>query len=184
MLDGGAGGGGPAGVIISPGPCTPAEAGVSAAIIERFAGRIPILGVCLGHQTLAALHHMPVERHTRPMHGKTSEIHHDGRGFFTGIPSPMVATRYHSLVVPVACVPPRAGDGSGWEISAWTDEPGEAGSAPQRVMMGLRRVWPPGAAHCALLEGVQFHPESFLTEHGPKLLANFLAATSARGVRS
>src|SRR5690606_18111813 len=126
----------PSGIIISPGPCTPAEAGISAQVIERFAGRIPILGVCLGHQTLAALHHMPVQRHTRPMHGKTSEIHHDSRGLFAGIPSPMIATRYHSLVVPVDAVPGRAADGSGWEISAWTDEVDDTG-ATHRVMMGL-----------------------------------------------
>src|SRR5690606_23855504 len=150
-----------------------------AAIIERFAGRIPILGVCLGHQTLAALHHMRVERHTRPMHGKTSAIHHDGRGFFAGIPSPMVATRYHSLVVPVKCVPQTAPDGSGWEISAWTDEEDEAGGAPQRVMMGLRRVWPRGAEHCATLEGGQFHPESFLTDNGPELHAYFYQCIGA-----
>jgi anthranilate synthase/aminodeoxychorismate synthase-like glutamine amidotransferase len=174
-------GAGPAGVIISPGPCTPAEAGISAAIIERFAGRLPVLGVCLGHQTLAALHHMRVERHTRPMHGKTSAIHHDGRGFFAGVPSPMVATRYHSLVVPVESVPAPGPDGSGWEVSAWTDEVDEAGGT-QRVMMGLRRVWAPGAARAAPLEGVQFHPESFLTEHGPKLLANFLSATREVGI--
>jgi anthranilate synthase/aminodeoxychorismate synthase-like glutamine amidotransferase len=175
QLDGGRG---PRGVLISPGPCTPAEAGISAAIIERFAGRIAVLGVCLGHQTLAALHRMTVERHTSPMHGKTSEIHHDGRGLFRGIPSPMVATRYHSLVVPIESVPGPGADGSGWEVSAWTDEPAEGGGT-RRVMMGLRRVWGPGAVARAPLEGVQFHPESFLTEQGPKLLANFLEATRA-----
>ena len=171
-------GAGPRGVIISPGPCTPAEAGISAAIIERFAGRVPVLGVCLGHQTLAALHDMTVQRHTTPMHGKTSEIHHDGQGFFRGIPSPMVATRYHSLVVPIESIPAPAPDGSGWEVSAWTDEPTDSGGS-QRVMMGLRRRWPAAAGPKAPLEGVQFHPESFLTEHGPRLLANFLDATQA-----
>ena len=169
-LDGGAG---PSHIIISPGPCTPAEAGVSAGIVERFAGSVPILGVCLGHQTMAAVHGMEVARHQVPMHGKTSMIHHDGQGVFAGIPSPFEAARYHSLIVPVDSVPtaPSAG-AEGWTLSAWTDETMPDGST-QRIVMGLRRVWPaPGQAP---LEGVQFHPESFLTLEGPRLLANFLA---------
>jgi len=170
-LDGGAG---PSHVIISPGPCTPAEAGVSAAIVERFAGRVPILGVCLGHQTMAALHGMVVSRHDVPMHGKTSLVHHDGAGVFHGLPNPFEAARYHSLVVPVESVPasPALGE-EGWAQSAWTDEPLPDGTT-RRVVMGLRRVWA-DARGKAPLEGVQFHPESFLTPDGPRLLANFLA---------
>ncbi len=141
-------------LLLSPGPCTPKEAGVCAAMIERFRGRIPILGVCLGHQTLADLHGMVVERATNVMHGKTSEIHHDGRGCFAGLPNPFVATRYHSLIV-------RRGELSpAFEVSAWTADD---------EIMGLR--W---TGEGAPLEGVQFHPESFLTVGGPRLLANFL----------
>ncbi len=156
---------GPTHIIISPGPCTPKEAGVSPAIITRFAGRVPILGVCLGHQCIGDLHGMTVTRHVVPMHGKTSPIRHDGQGIFAGVPSPFVATRYHSLVVLPETVPAK-----GWAVSAWTDETTESG-ATRRVVMGLRRVWDgPGAP----LEGVQFHPESFLTLEGPRLLRNFL----------
>jgi anthranilate synthase/aminodeoxychorismate synthase-like glutamine amidotransferase len=158
------GGRGPSHVIISPGPCSPAEAGISSAIVERFAGRIPVLGVCLGHQCIGALHGMTVARHAVPMHGKTSEIHHDARGLYTGLPNPFTATRYHSLVVLPETVP------TGWEVSAWCDEPD--GTKPRRVVMGLRRAWPDNTS--APLEGVQFHPESFLTPDGPRLLANFL----------
>ncbi len=168
------GGQGPSHVIISPGPCTPAEAGVSAAIVERFAGTVPILGVCLGHQTMAAVHGMEVSRHAVPMHGKTSMIHHDGHGVFAGVPSPFQAARYHSLIVPVNSVPapPEPGE-AGWALSAWTEEEMPDGST-QRIVMGLRRIWAsPGDQ--PPLEGVQFHPESFLTGEGPKLLANFLA---------
>ena len=118
-----AGGRGPSHLIISPGPCTPAEAGCSAAMIERFAGRIPVLGVCLGHQTIGHMHGMTVTRHVVPMHGKTSPIHHDGKGVFDGLPNPFDATRYHSLVVLAETIPPTAADGSGWIVSAWTDEP-------------------------------------------------------------
>jgi anthranilate synthase/aminodeoxychorismate synthase-like glutamine amidotransferase len=162
----------PTHLIISPGPCTPREAGCSAAMIERFAGRIPVLGVCLGHQTIGDMHGMTVTRHAAPMHGKTSPINHDGRGVFSGLSDPFVATRYHSLVVLAQTVPGPAPDGSGWAVSAWTDEALPGGES-RRVVMGLRRVWPAGERR-APLEGVQFHPESFLTLEGPKLLRNFL----------
>jgi para-aminobenzoate synthetase component 2 len=163
------GGRGPSHVVISPGPCTPAEAGVSPAIIERFAGRVPVLGVCLGHQCIGAMHGMTVARHRVPMHGKTSPVSHDGRGVFAGLSNPFTATRYHSLVVLRDTVPPPPTKGQdGWAVSAWTVE--EDGA---EVVMGLRRVW--ADSRKAPLEGVQFHPESFLTDEGPKLLANFLA---------
>lgn len=166
---------GPSHVVISPGPCTPREAGVSAAIIDRFAGRVPVLGVCLGHQCMADMHGLPVERHAVLMHGKTSDIEHDGRGIFAGLPSPFTATRYHSLVVPGSAWPDPPGPGEdGWEVSAWCHE-----ADGSRVIMGLRRVWGeptrPDGRDKQPLDGVQFHPESFMTLEGPKLLANFLA---------
>ena len=142
-------------LIISPGPCTPREGGVSNDIIRRFAGKLPVLGVCLGHQCIGFCHGMTVERHTRLMHGKTSLIHHDGQTIFAGLTNPFIATRYHSLIVRRETVDP-----SKWQVSAWTEE-GE--------VMGLR-----GRGLDAPLEGVQFHPESFLTVEGPLLLANFL----------
>ena len=139
-------------LVISPGPCTPKEAGVSAALIERFRGRVPILGVCLGHQTIGDCHGMLVRRNDEPVHGKTSEIHHDGRGLFAGMSNPFVATRYHSLVVERATMP------SCLEVSAESED-GE--------VMGIR--------HRELaVEGVQFHPEALLTEHGHAMLKNFL----------
>ena len=147
----------PSHLVISPGPCTPKEAGVSAALIERFRGRIPILGVCLGHQTIGDCHGMVVRRNDEPVHGKTSRIHHDGRGLFAGLSNPFVATRYHSLVVEPSTVH------ADFEVTAWTE---------RNEIMGLRWKAPAGAA---ALEGVQFHPESFLTVEGPRLLANFLA---------
>ncbi len=174
-------GGPPSHLIISPGPCTPKEAGCSAAMIERFAGRIPILGVCLGHQTMGDMHGMTVTRHAVPMHGKTSPIHHDGLGVYAGLPSPFVATRYHSLVVLPETIPPLAADGSGWAVSSWTDEPidpARPDGPTRRVVMGMRRVWPRSQPR-ALMEGVQFHPESFLTLEGPRLLRNFLKARPA-----
>ncbi len=115
---------------------------------------------------------MTVTRHAIPMHGKTSPVQHDNRGVFAGLSSPFVATRYHSLVVLPETVPQE-----GWDISAWTDEVYQDETGTQktrRVVMGLRRAWPSGSEHAAPLEGVQFHPESFLTVEGPKLLANFL----------
>lgn len=168
QLDGGRG---PSHIIVSPGPCSPREAGVSSDIIARFAGCIPILGVCLGHQCIGALHGMPVVRHHIQVHGKTSPIHHDGRSIFSAVPSPFLATRYHSLVVPADAVPAATPDQNGWAVSAWTDDTLPDGRTA-RVVMGLRRVWSDPAM--APLEGVQFHPESFLTDHGPRLLANFL----------
>jgi anthranilate synthase/aminodeoxychorismate synthase-like glutamine amidotransferase len=149
----------PSRLVISPGPCTPREAGVSAALIRNFRGRIPILGVCLGHQTIGDCHGMLVRRNDEPVHGKTSEIHHDGFGLFEGLSNPFVATRYHSLVIDPATISPD------FERTAWTAK-GE--------VMGLRWKAPPG---CAPLEGVQFHPESFLTQEGPQLLQNFLRMT-------
>ena len=146
----------PSRLVISPGPCTPRESGVSAALIQHFKGRIPILGVCLGHQTIGDCHGMLVRRNDEPVHGKTSEIHHDGHGLFEGLSNPFVATRYHSLVVDPATIP------SEFEKTAWTAK-GE--------VMGLRWKAPSGASP---LEGVQFHPESFLTKEGPQLLENFL----------
>lgn len=157
----------PTHLIVSPGPCTPLEAGISNDIISRFAGKIPVLGVCLGHQCIGFSHGMTVTRHSRLMHGKTSMIHHDGRGIFTGMSNPFVATRYHSLVVLRETVP-----AEGWEVSAWTTDTLDDGSTAE-VVMGLRRTARAGEAS-APLEGVQFHPESFLTAEGPGLLANFL----------
>jgi len=139
-------------VVISPGPCTPAEAGVSCALIQAFAGRLPILGVCLGHQCLGQAMGGRVIQADRLMHGKTSPIEHDGRTIFAGLPRPFEATRYHSLIVERATLP------SCLEVSAET---------PEGEIMGLRhRAFP--------LEGVQFHPESILTRPGKDLLRNFL----------
>jgi anthranilate synthase/aminodeoxychorismate synthase-like glutamine amidotransferase len=159
-------------IIISPGPCTPREAGISAEVIARFMGRVPILGVCLGHQCMADMHGMTVTRHVVPMHGKTSPISHDGKGIFTGLSNPFIATRYHSLVVLPETIPRAAPEEDGWEVSAWTLETDETTGATRRVVMGLRRRWRDSKA--APVEGVQFHPESFLTVEGPRLLANFL----------
>nr|WP_234698849.1 aminodeoxychorismate/anthranilate synthase component II [Poriferisphaera corsica] len=145
-------------VIISPGPCTPTEAGVSIDIIKTFAGRKPLLGICLGHQSIGQAYGMIVERNTRIMHGKTSPIHHDNKGIFANLANPSTATRYHSLVINRDSF-----DEERFDISAWTDE-GE--------IMGLRAK--PGIFGPAPLEGVQFHPESFLTEEGPSMIANFL----------
>lgn len=141
-------------IVISPGPCTPKEAGVSNEIISYFAERVPVLGVCLGHQCLAHIFGGEVIRASRLMHGKTSLIHHDGEGVFAGLPNPFEATRYHSLIVRPESLPDCL------QISAWTEE-GE--------IMGLRHKTFP--AH-----GVQFHPESILTTHGKTLLANFLSS--------
>lgn len=142
-------------LLVSPGPCTPRETGACSSIIERFTGRIPVLGVCLGHQTIGDLNGMVVRRAERPVHGKTGLVHHDGRGLFEGLPNPFQATRYHSLVVERDSV-----DESRFEISAWLED---------GMVMGLRR-----RGEGAPLDGVQFHPESFLTTAGPQLLANFL----------
>jgi para-aminobenzoate synthetase component 2 len=143
-------------IVISPGPCTPRQAGISLPLIQRFAGRIPILGVCLGHQAIGEALGGRVVRAPRLMHGKTSEIFHDGRTIFAGLPRPFTATRYHSLIVDRHSLPGEL------EISAETDD---------GTIMGLR--WRRRGA--APLEGVQFHPESVLTAHGLQLLENFLA---------
>ena len=150
-------------VVISPGPCTPNEAGVSMALIERCAGQIPLLGSCLGHQSLGQVFGGQVVRAAKVMHGKTSAIHHNGTGVFRDLPSPFVATRYHSLVVDQTTLP------EDLEGTAWTvDEHGR-----RDEIMGLRHR-PSGA------EGVQFHPESVLSEHGHALLKNFLEQPAGR----
>ncbi len=149
-------------IILSPGPCTPNEAGVCNEVVRALRGKVPILGVCLGHQCIGATHGMVVRRAATIMHGKTSLIHHDGRGLFAGLPDPFTATRYHSLIVQRDTIPLDE-----FEISAWTADD---------VVMGLRWQAPSGAAP---LDGVQFHPESFLTTEGPLLLANFLGLTRA-----
>lgn len=151
----------PSHVIISPGPCSPSEAGVSVDIVKTFAGRTPLLGVCLGHQSIGQAFGMNIIRNDRLMHGKTSDIHHDGRTIFEDLPKPMVATRYHSLVIERASF-----DHERFEISAWTDE--------QEIMALRAKDGALGEGMNAPLEGVQFHPESFLTTQGPHMLATFL----------
>ncbi len=146
----------PSHLIISPGPCTPNEAGISVACIERFAGRLPILGVCLGHQSIGQATGGTIVRARRLMHGKTDNIYHDNKGLFAGLPNPFVATRYHSLVIQPDTL------SNEFELSAWADGPDG-----QREIMGVRHKQHP-------LEGWQFHPESFLTECGPQLLERFL----------
>ena len=157
----------PTHVIVSPGPCTPAESGVSPAVIERFAGKVPLLGVCLGHQAIGARFGMTVGRHRLLMHGKTSAISHDGRTLFEGLTDPIVAMRYHSLVVEPGTV-----DHERFEVSAWCEDLLPGDEQPTQVVMGLRAK--PGVFGDAPLEGVQFHPESFMTPEGPAMLANFL----------
>ncbi len=165
-------GGPPSHILISPGPCTPKEAGISGAMIEHFAGRVPVLGVCLGHQCIADLHGMRVVRHETPVHGKTSLVSHDGRGVFEGLENPFCAMRYHSLVIDAQSMPPSPAPGeNGWECSAWCED-ALTGVGRVRVVMGLRRVWADPSR--APLVGVQFHPESFMTPAGYRLLANFL----------
>ncbi len=143
----------PDGVVVSPGPCTPAEAGLSVDVVRRYGPTLPTLGVCLGHQAIGAAYGARVVRARRLMHGKVSRVEHDGSGVFAGLPSPLTATRYHSLVItdlPDELV-----------VNAWTDDPDE------RVVMGVRHsehpVW-----------GVQFHPESILTDDGPRMVRAFL----------
>ena len=144
-------------IVISPGPCTPNEAGVSVAVIERLGARVPILGVCLGHQSIGQAYGGRVVRAASIMHGKTSRIRHTGRGVFAGLPDGYEATRYHSLVVERESLPECL------EITAWT----EHADGGFEAIMGLRHREHP-------VEGVQFHPESILTEHGHALLRNFL----------
>jgi anthranilate synthase/aminodeoxychorismate synthase-like glutamine amidotransferase len=142
----------PTHIVISPGPCTPREGGVSNDVIKHFGPLLPVLGVCLGHQCIGFMAGAIVERAAKLMHGKTDQIQHDGRTIYVGMPNPFTATRYHSLIIRNGTLPAE------YEISAWT---------LANEIMGVRhKTWP--------LEGVQYHPESFLTEHGERLLANFL----------
>ena len=143
----------PSHIVISPGPCTPNEAGISLDVIKTYAGKIPILGVCLGHQSIGQAFGGKIVRAARVMHGKTSQIHHDGKGVFTGLPNPFEATRYHSLVIERTSVP------DSLEVTAKT--------ADDEIMAVRHRTLP--------VEGVQFHPESFLTTAGKDLLRNFIA---------
>ena len=151
----------PARIVISPGPCTPNEAGISMQVIRQFGGQIPILGVCLGHQSIGQVFGGKIVKARQVKHGKTSAIYHNNEGVFTGLESPFTATRYHSLVIEPKTVPDVL------EVTAWTiDENGKVDE-----VMGVRHV-------DMMLEGVQFHPESILTEHGHDLLANFLEAST------
>jgi anthranilate synthase/aminodeoxychorismate synthase-like glutamine amidotransferase len=164
----------PTHLVISPGPCTPRESGICPALIAHFRGRIPVLGVCLGHQTIGDVHGMVVRRNERPVHGKTSPIHHDGRGIFEGLSNPFLATRYHSLIVQRDTVPEE------FEISAWTAEGEVMGlrwrglPAPAAPRQPGGDVNGPEERSAAPMDGVQFHPESFLSVEGPRLLGNFL----------
>ena len=143
-------------LVISPGPCTPNEAGVSVQAIKHFAGKLPILGVCLGHQSIGQAFGGNIVHAGRIMHGKTSPVHHRSQGVFSGLPVPFMATRYHSLVVEKHSLPDCL------EVTAWTERDGELDE-----IMGIR--------HRTLdIQGVQFHPESILTEHGHQMLKNFL----------
>jgi anthranilate synthase component 2/para-aminobenzoate synthetase component 2 len=139
-------------IVISPGPCTPKEAGISIKVIQHFAGKIPILGVCLGHQSIGAAYGAEIVNAPRLMHGKTSMIYHDGKTIFKDIPNPFEATRYHSLIIRKETL------SDDFQISAWTD---------QDEIMGIRHKR-------SIIEGIQFHPESILTKEGKNLLRNFL----------
>ena len=145
-------------VVISPGPCTPKEAGISVDLIKEFAGRIPILGVCLGHQAIGYAFGGNIVRAKRLLHGKTSQIYHDGKSIYEGVPMPFEATRYHSLLVEGSSLPAEL------EMTAWTDED---------EIMGIRHKE-------YLIEGVQFHPESILTKHGKDLLRNFIRIAKSK----
>jgi anthranilate synthase/aminodeoxychorismate synthase-like glutamine amidotransferase len=144
----------PSHIVISPGPCTPLESGISNDVVRRFAGRVALLGVCLGHQCIAYVHGARIIRARRIMHGKISLIRHDGQGVFRGLPNPFEATRYHSLIIQEGTLP------TDFVVSATCEDD------PAEIMAIRHRAWP--------VEGVQFHPESFLTPVGHKLLANFL----------
>jgi anthranilate synthase/aminodeoxychorismate synthase-like glutamine amidotransferase len=148
---------GPTHLIISPGPCTPSEAGISVETVERLMGKLPILGVCLGHQSIGQASGASIVRARQLMHGKTDQIHHDDQGLFAGLPNPFVATRYHSLAIE------RESLGDDFTVSAWAETPDNT-----REIMAIRHKHFP-------LEGWQFHPESFLTEIGPLILERFLA---------
>lgn len=145
----------PSRVLVSPGPCTPSEAGISVDCVKHFAGSVPVLGVCLGHQSIGQALGGKIVRAPELMHGKTDEIHHDNQGLFKGLDNPFIATRYHSLVIEPQSIP------DSLVVSAWTDTGG------QRQIMGVRHKQ-------FKLEGWQFHPESFLTEPGIELLRRFL----------
>ena len=147
----------PTHLVISPGPCSPNEAGISMEAIQSFAGEIPILGICLGHQSIGQVFGGKIVRAGQVMHGKTSQIHHQGTGVFSGLPSPYEATRYHSLVIEKQSIPDCL------EVTAWTENP----DGSMEEIMGIRHKTLP-------IEGVQFHPESILTQYGHELLANFL----------
>lgn len=148
----------PGGICISPGPCSPKEAGISMSVIEHFAGKVPIFGICLGQQSIGAVFGGQIVRAQKVMHGKTSPIYHTGEGVFKDLPSPFTATRYHSLVVDADSLPDCLG------VTAWTEDD----SGAKEAIMGLR--------HRELdIEGVQFHPESILSEHGHAMLGQFLA---------
>jgi anthranilate synthase component 2 len=145
--------------VLSPGPCTPNEAGVSLAVVEHLAGKIPLLGICLGHQSIGQAFGGNIIRAGKVMHGKLSPIYHDGKGVFADVPNPFTATRYHSLVIDQSALPEEL------EITAWTQN--EEGGVEE--IMGIR--------HKTLaVEGVQFHPESIASDHGHQLLQNFLTA--------
>ena len=146
-------------IVISPGPCTPDEAGISVEVVRRYAGTFPILGVCLGHQAIARAFGGRIVRAPELVHGKSRRVYHDGESLFAGIPSPCEAGRYHSLVVDRAALPP------GFVVSAWSDD---------GTVMGLRHRAP-------FLEGIQFHPESILTPMGKAILRNFLDRSSPKG---
>lgn len=146
----------PTHIIVSPGPCTPSEAGISVEVIEKLMGKVPILGVCLGHQSIGQATGGVIVRAKRLMHGKTDEIHHDGKGLFAELPNPFIATRYHSLVIRPDTLHPD------FVVTAWADGPD---GTPE--IMGIRHKRFP-------LEGLQFHPESFLTHEGPAMLKHFL----------
>ncbi|MHB8507593.1 MAG: anthranilate synthase component II [Candidatus Dormibacteria bacterium] len=152
----------PDGIVISPGPCTPSEAGISVELVRALGASTPILGVCLGHQAIGEAYGAEVVRAPRVMHGKLSPVEHDNLGVFAGLPSPLLATRYHSLVVDPATLPPEL------VATAWTQD-----TSGGRVLMGVRHRSHP-------VEGVQFHPESILTEGGHTLLRNFLDGCRAR----
>ena len=146
-------------IVLSPGPCTPDQAGISLAVVERFAGKTPILGICLGHQSIGQAFGGRIIRAAKVMHGKLSPIHHQATGVFRGLSNPLTATRYHSLVIDKATLP------ESLEITAWTED--ENGNLEE--IMAVR--------HKSLaVEGVQFHPESIMSEHGHQLLENFLQA--------
>lgn len=150
----------PAQIVISPGPCTPNEAGISMQVIDHFSGKIPLLGICLGHQSIGQVFGGEIVRADKVMHGKLSAIHHCGQGVFKNIAEPFTATRYHSLVINAATLPDCL------EVTAWTED----ANGKQKEIMGVRHKE-------FAVEGVQFHPESILSEHGHALLQNFLRQT-------